>query len=150
MPTAQESSSKATVRRFHQAMNSGDPELIDKAIDEYVEPDAQIRTPLPLQTSGAAALKEVFGRLHRVYADLHVTIEDLIAEGDKVVSRNTVTGTQQGDFMGAPPDGKPVAYDEIFVFRFANGRIAETWGVVDVFAQMRQLGVIRPPEPPGA
>jgi predicted ester cyclase len=44
--------------------------------------------------------------------------------------------------MGRPPTGKTVTYDEIFVFRFVDGRIAETWGVVDVLAQMRQLGVI--------
>jgi hypothetical protein len=143
------SSHKAIIRRFHDATNSGDAELISKTIDEFVQPDALIRTPLPLHTTGAEALKEVFTRLHRVYSDLHVTIEDLIEEGDKVVSRNTVTGTQQGDYMGVPPTGKSVRYDEIFVFRFVDGRIAETWGVVDVFAQMRQLGVIAAPGTPG-
>jgi predicted ester cyclase len=66
----------------------------------------------------------------------------LIAEGDKVVSRNSVTGTHLGDYMGRPPTGKHVTYNEIFIFRFADGRVAETWGVVDVFAQMKQLGVI--------
>jgi hypothetical protein len=143
------SSHKAIVRRFHDAANTGDAELISKTIDELVQPDALIRTPLPLRTTGAEALKEVFSRLHHVYSDLHVTIEDLIEDGDKVVSRNTVTGTQRGDYMGVPPTGKSVRYDEIFIFRFAGGRIAETWGVVDVFAQMRQLGVIAPPETPG-
>ena len=44
--------------------------------------------------------------------------------------------------MGVPPTGKPVTYNEIFIFRFVNGRIAETWGVVDVFSQLKQLGVI--------
>jgi steroid delta-isomerase-like uncharacterized protein len=135
-------SNKATVRRFCDAMNTGDPELISAAIDEFVQPDAIIRTPLPIEASGAQVLKEVFGRLHRVYADLRVTIEDLIAEGDKVVSRQSVTGTHQGDYMGLPPTGKSVTYNEIFVFRFADGRISETWGVVDVFSQMRQLGAI--------
>ena len=79
---------------------------------------------------------------HRAYPDLHVTIEDLIEEGDKVVSRNTVTGTNLGEYMGRPPTGRSVTYNEIFVFRFAGGRIVETWGVVDVLAQMRQLGMI--------
>jgi hypothetical protein len=143
------SSHKAIVRRFHDAANTGDAELISRTIDELVQPDALIRTPLPLQATGAEALKEVFGRLHHVYSDLHVTIEDLIEDGDKIVSRNTVTGTQRSDYMGVPPTGKSVRYDEIFIFRFAGGRIAETWGVVDVFAQMRQLGVIAPPETPG-
>jgi len=97
---------------------------------------------LPIEASGAQKLKEVFARLLRVYPDLHITVEDLIEEGDTVVSRNTVTGTHQGEYMGIAPTGKPVTYNEIFIFRFASGRIAETWGVVDVFSQMRQLGVI--------
>jgi steroid delta-isomerase-like uncharacterized protein len=143
MSTAQETSNKATLRRFQDAMNTGDAERISKTIDELVEPDALIRTPLPLDATGAQALKEVFGRLHRVFPDLHVTVEDVIAEGDKVVSRNLVTGTHQGEYMGLPPTGKSVTYNEIFIFRFAGGRIAETWGVVDVFSQMRQLGAIR-------
>ena len=82
--------------------------------------------------------------LLRGLPDVHVTVEDLIAEGDKVVNRNTVTGTHQGEYMGLPPTGKSVTYNEIFIFRFANGRIAEMWGVVDVLSQMKQLGVIQP------
>jgi len=81
-------------------------------------------------------------RLHRAYSDLHITIEDLIEDGDKVVSRNTVTGTDQGEYMGIPPTGKSVTYNEIFILRFTAGRIAETWGVVDVFSRMEQLGVL--------
>lgn len=88
------------------------------------------------------ALKEVFARLHRAYPDLHVTIEDLIAEGDRVVSRNSVTGTHRGEYMGIQPTGKSVSYNEMFLLRFRNGRIAETWAVVDVLSQMRQLGAI--------
>jgi predicted ester cyclase len=80
--------------------------------------------------------------LLRGLPDLHVAVEDVIAEGDKVVSRNTVTGTHQGEYRGLPPTGKSVTYHEIFIFRFAGGRIAEIWGVVDVFSQMKQLGVI--------
>jgi steroid delta-isomerase-like uncharacterized protein len=142
MSTDQEASNKATVRRFCDAMNTNDAELISKTIDELVAPDALIRTPLPLDTTGAEAAKEVFARLHRAYPDLHITIEDLVEEGDRVVSRNTVTGTHQGEYMGIPPTGKSVTYNEIFIFRFAGGRLAETWGVVDVLSQMRQLGAI--------
>jgi predicted ester cyclase len=104
MSTAQETSNKATVRRFCDASNTGDAELMSKMIDELVDPDALIRTPLPIETAGAEAVKEVFARLHRVYPDLHITIEDLIEEGDKLVSRNTVTGTHRGEYMGIPPN----------------------------------------------
>jgi steroid delta-isomerase-like uncharacterized protein len=141
MSTAQATSNKATFGRLHDAMNSGDAEVIAKTIDEVVDPDVLIRTPLPIDATGAEALKQVWAILLRAFPDLHVTVEDLIAEGDKVVIRNTVTGTHQGEYMGRPPTGRSVTYNEIFIFRFAGGRIAETWGVVDVLAQMRQLGV---------
>jgi steroid delta-isomerase-like uncharacterized protein len=140
--TDQATSNKATVTRFQEALSSGEWELISKTIDELVEPDALIRTPLPIEATGAELLKEVFGRLHRAFPDLHITIEDLIAEGDKVVARDTVTGTHQGEYMGLPPTGKFITYNEIFICRFAGGRIAETWGVVDVLSQMRQLGAL--------
>ena len=141
MPTIQKTDNKATFERFCDAMNTGDAAVISTTIDELVEPDALIRTPLPLDSTGRDKLKEVFARLHRAFPDLHVTVEDLIADGDKVVARNTVTGTHQGEYMGLPATGKAVTYDEIFIFRFVDGRVAETWGVVDVFSQMRQLGM---------
>jgi predicted ester cyclase len=136
------SSNKTTFTHFHEAMSSDDAELRSKAIDDLVEPDAVVRTPFPLETTGAQALKELFEMLHRVYADLRVTVKELIAEGDKVVGVNSVTGTHQGEYMGVAPTGKSVTYDEIFVFRFVNGRIAESSGVVDVFAQAKQIGLI--------
>jgi predicted ester cyclase len=106
---------------------------------------------VPIEATGAELAKELFARLLRAYPDLQITIEDLIAEGDKVVSRNTVTGTHQGEYMGIPPTGNSVTYNEVIITRFADGRIVETWAVVDVLAQMRQLGVIpTPPEQPAA
>ena len=141
MPVTAATRNKATLRRLHDAINTGDAEHISNTIDEVVEPDVVIRTPLPVEATGAQALKEVFARLHRAFPDLHIAVEDMIAEGDKVVSRNSVTGTHQGEYLGRPPTGKSIVYNEIFIFRFAAGRVAETWGVVDVLSQMRQLGV---------
>jgi steroid delta-isomerase-like uncharacterized protein len=143
MSTAQATSNKATFRRFHDAFtNSGDAEFISRTIDEIAEPDVLIHIPSGQAATGAQALKEVFARVHRVFPDIHVTVEDLIEEADKVVGRNTLTGTHQGEYMGLPPTGKSVTYNEIIIFRFVNGRIAETWAVVDVFSQMKQLGMI--------
>jgi steroid delta-isomerase-like uncharacterized protein len=142
MSTAQETRNKATFNRFHDAVNTGDLELISKTIDEIVAPDALIHTPLPVDATGAQALKHVWPMLLRGLPDVHVTIEDLIAEGDKVVSRNSVTGTHQGEYMGLPATGRTITYNEIFVLRFVNGRIAETWGIVDVLSQLKQLGAV--------
>jgi hypothetical protein len=142
MATTQETSNKATLTRFEEAVSSGDWEVISNTIDDVVQPDALIRTPLPIEATGAELLKQVFARLHRAFPDLRVTVEDVIAEGDRVVARDTVTGTHRGEYMGIPPTGRSITYNEIFIARFADGRIAETWGVVDVLSQMRQLGAI--------
>jgi predicted ester cyclase len=142
MSTAEVAANKAAFQRFHDAANTGDIDVIAKAIDELVEPDAVVRTPLPIDASGAEALKQIWSMLLRIYPDIHLTVEDVVAEGDKVVGRTTVSGTHRGDFMGVAPTGKSVTYNEIFIFRFANGKVVETWGVVDVYAQMKQIGVI--------
>ena len=134
-------SNKAVFRRFRDAFaNGGDAEFISKMIDEIVDPDVKNHTPA--EATGAQVLKELFAGLHRVYPDLHVTVEDMIEEDGKVAGRNTLTGTHQGEYMGLAPTGQSVTYDEIIIFRFVNGRIAETWGVVDIFSQMKQLGLI--------
>jgi steroid delta-isomerase-like uncharacterized protein len=142
MSTAEVARNKETFKRFQDAMNTCDAEVISKSIDELVEPDATIRTPLPGDATGAQVLKQVWSVLLRAFPDLQLDVKDLIGEDDKVVARIVVTGTHRGDYMGVEPTGKSIAYDEIFIFRFANGRVVETWGVVDVYAQMKQLGVI--------
>jgi steroid delta-isomerase-like uncharacterized protein len=141
MSTAQLTSNKATFVRFQDAMNTGDPAVIERTIDELVAPDVLFHSPAPIEATGAQALKQVWAVLLRAFPDLHVTVEEVIAEGDKVVCRNTVTGTHRGEYRGLAPTGKSITYNEIFIFRVAGGRIVEIWGVVDVLAQMRQLGV---------
>ena len=133
---------KAAFGRFHDAVNTRDLDVIAKVIDEVVDPDVLFHAPAPTGATGAQALREVWTVLLRAFPDLHVAVEDVIAEGDKVVARNTVTGTHQGEYRGVPATGRPVTYNEIFIVRLAGGRIAEVWGVVDVFAQLRQLGLI--------
>jgi|SRR5215470_1512043 len=139
MSAAHETSNKATVRRLVYAMNTGNAELISQTIDEVFEPGVKQYTPF--EVTGTQGLKEMAARLYRAFPDLHITVGDLIEEGDKVVERDRVTGTHQGEYNGLPPTGKSVVYNEIFHMRFANGRIAEIWGVVDVLSQMKQLGV---------
>lgn len=142
MSASQETRNKATFDRFHDAVNSGDLEVISTTIDEMVEPDLLFHAPVPSDTTGVHALKRVWEVLLRAFPDLHVAVEDVIAEGDKLAVRNTVTGTHLGEYRGLHPTGRSVRYGEIFVFRFTDGRIAEIWGVVDVLAQLRQLGAI--------
>ncbi|HEY3630227.1 MAG TPA: ester cyclase [Jatrophihabitantaceae bacterium] len=133
---------KAVLKRFDDAVNSGDLELIGKTIDEVFHPDVLISTPLPVDAAGTAALKQVWAMLLTAYPDLRVHVEDVLTDGDKVVVRNTVTGTHQGTYLGLAPTGRAVSYGEIFILRFADGRVVQTWGVVDVAAQLKQLGRI--------
>lgn len=142
MPTAGTTRNTATLNRFHSAMNTGDPELVSKAIDEFVAPDVLFDAPVPMGATGAEALKRVWETLLRAFPDIHVAVEETISEGGKVVSRNTVTGTHRGEYQGLPPTGKTVTYSEIFILRFTDGRITEIRGIVDVLTQLRQLGAL--------
>ena len=132
----------AAYGRFHTAVNSGDYEAIAKTIDEVVDADLVFHTRAPIQATGVEALKQVWALLLRAFPDIRVTTEDEIDAGDKVVYRNTVTGTHLGEYRGIAPTGRAIAYDEIFILRFAGGRIAEIWGVVDTLSQLQQLGAV--------
>lgn len=119
-------SNRSTFLRFLDAVNTGDPEVTSKVIDEIVEPDVLFRASVPTGATGAEALKQVWGTLLRAFPDLHVTVSDLIDAGDKVVARHTVRGTH-------PSTGQRVTSTEILAARFADGRIAEVWGLYDAW-----------------
>ncbi|MCZ0978359.1 ester cyclase [Streptomyces diastatochromogenes] len=142
MPSTETLDHIEVLERFHSAANSGAMDLVAQAVDDLTAPGLVFHAPMPTGATGAEALKQVWEVLLRAFPDLHVTIEETVAEGDRVVSRNTVTGTHLGEYRGMPPTGKPVSYGEIFVFRFENGRIAEIRGVVDVLTQLRQIGAL--------
>jgi hypothetical protein len=83
MSTAQVTSNKATFSRIHDAMNTGDAEVISKTIDEVVEPNVLFHTPVPIDAPGAQVLKQVWAVLLRGFHDIHVAVEDVIAEGTR-------------------------------------------------------------------
>lgn len=74
--------------------------------------------------------------------EVHYTVEDLIAEGDKIVARLTLSGTQQGAFMGIPPTGKHATVSDIEIFRITGVKAVETWVQVDFLGLLQQLGVV--------
>ncbi|MEU6782182.1 ester cyclase [Nonomuraea angiospora] len=143
MSTAQEARNKETYHRFHEAINSGDLEIISKAIDEFIHPDGRFHTAELAGVTAVQAQKRIWEVLLRAFPDIHVAVEDLLAEGDKIVARQTVTGTNSGEYRGMPPTGRSVTYNEIFIARFADGQIIDIWGVVDIYSQLRQLGLIK-------
>lgn len=125
-------SNKPTYRRLLDATNERDDGARDQSLDQLCAPDV------------AAAIKGVFATLFRAFPDLHVSVEDLLEDGDKVVARQIVTGTNTGEFLGRAPTGRSVRYDEIFIFRFADGRVVEFWGAVDTLSSLQQLGIVPP------
>lgn len=96
--------------------------------------------------AGREAVRQLPAVLHSAFPDFSATINDLIAEGDKVVIYMTWSGTQQGQWMGMPPSGKPMSINVIDILRVANGKIVEHWGLTDSMAMMQQLGAMPAPE----
>ena len=86
--------------------------------------------------------KRLVGMMRAAFPDLRCTIEDQIAEGDRVVHRLTCTGIHQGELMGVPPSGHRVTVGGININRIEGGRIADSWGVLDLLGLMRQIGAI--------
>ncbi len=81
----------------------------------------------------------------RAFPDSYFTVEDMVAEGDKVVTRKTFHGTHEGEFMGIPPSGRSVSMGLIDIVRISEGRVVEHWSEGDSFGMMQQLGVIPQP-----
>jgi steroid delta-isomerase-like uncharacterized protein len=96
--------------------------------------------------TGREGTKILFTMLHSAFPDLKATINDLIAEGDKVVANMTWTGTQEGEFMGMPPSGNRMSIGVIDIYRVVGGQIKEHGGLTDTMAMMQQLGAMPAPE----
>ena len=115
---------KALIRRvFDEIIPAGDR----AAMLDVMAPDFLDHDPLPGQPPGAAGGEYVVSTMHTAHPDLRFTIEDLVAEADRVTIRWTLRGTNSGPMLGRPPTGQPVELAAIVIFRIADGRIAERW-----------------------
>ncbi len=112
------------------------------AIDEFIAPDHVDHTLPPFLPTTPEGTKRAIDMYLTAFPDLCITIEDMIAEGDKVVVRYTSRGTQKGAFGGIPPTGKQVTVSSIVIARMAGGKIVEEWGLDDQMGMLQQLGVI--------
>ena len=133
---------KAIVSRYYdEVLNQRRLDVLDEiAAEDYVEHD-----PFPGQGNGRADLKARVAGLHNWFNPLRFTLEDVIAEGDRVAVRWTNAGTDSGGFMGIPPTGKEFGIAGIDIHVVRDGRLAEHWHVVDLLGQMQQLGLIPTP-----
>jgi steroid delta-isomerase-like uncharacterized protein len=122
---------------------------VDRA-DELVAADYVDHAALPGQAPGLEGAKKKWAMYLAGIPDLRVTIEEMVAEGDKVGVRRSYEGTHRGELLGVPPTGKQVRIGGISIFRLAGGKIAEHWEQLDRLALMQQLGVIPAPAAPAA
>jgi steroid delta-isomerase-like uncharacterized protein len=132
---------KAVVRRgIEEVWNQKNVAIVD----EIAAPDYVSHNPA-MTTHGLEQYKQLVMMYFTAFPDIHLTIEDEIAEGDKVVTRVTARGTHQGSFMGIPPTGKQAVVTGIVIDRFANGKTVEAWNNLDDLGLLQQLGVIPTP-----
>jgi steroid delta-isomerase-like uncharacterized protein len=129
------------VRRYHEEVLNGREIAL---LDELAASDYEEHDPLPGQRTGLDGLKDRVGMFLEGLSP-HFTIEDVIAEDQKVVVRWTNSGTHVGEFFGIPPTGKSFQIAGIDIHRLQDGKMAEHWHVVDVFGMLQQLGVLPPP-----
>jgi predicted ester cyclase len=131
---------KALIRRGTEVLNRGNVTEISTTLDELFVPDFVRHDP-----AGGFRSREDYKRfLFSLLAALpgQFTIEDLIAEGDKVVLRYTFRGIHQGQWRGLPPTGKAVTFTGIFIYRMVDGKIVEGWENADALGLVQQLGLI--------
>ena len=133
---------KQLVRRvFEEGINQGNLAVYD----EIVAPN-YVNHNFPTPAPGAEGFKQVLGMFLAGFPDLQVTLEEILAEGDKVATRGYFTGTQRGEFNGIPATDKEakVAYSD--VWRVEDDQLVENWVQMDMMGLLQQLGVIPAPE----
>ncbi|HYM68159.1 MAG TPA: ester cyclase [bacterium] len=131
-------------RWIEEAVNRGNLDVADAVIAA----DYLGHVPGPGLTPGREDAKQQVAGFRAAFPDLHVTIEDIIAVGDKVVTRWAARGTHKGPFMGIPPTNKQAAWVSIHINRVVDGKITEDWHASDLLGVMRQVGVFPAPGQP--
>jgi steroid delta-isomerase-like uncharacterized protein len=133
---------KETIRRHvEEIFNKGKLAVAD----EIISPDYVYHGPIG-EYKGLDGFKQMVTMVLKIFPDIHYTIDDMVAEGDKIAIRYTMTGTFQGEFMGIPPTGKRIKMAQAFFYRFKNGKEIEALPFSDNLDMYRQMGI---PIPPG-
>ena len=133
---------KAVARRLvEEVVGQGNTSLVEVVLaPDYVDHDQFAGMP-----PGRERMIPINKMMRTAFPDLNATIDDIVAEGDKVVIRWTMRGTNHGEFMGAPATGKSVSVGVIEILRVAGGQVVERWGQSDFMGMMQQLGLMPAP-----
>jgi steroid delta-isomerase-like uncharacterized protein len=137
---------KALVRRWYEKFNE---HSLAGIMEDYA-PDLVAHGTGSVPDMDLAGVKRFYVATFAAFPDAQLVIEDLIAEGDKVVQRWTMHGTHRGEFMGIPPTGKRVSLTGINIARIKDGKFVEGWNNEDDLGLMQQLGAIPQVAPTGA
>jgi C-1 hydroxylase len=130
-----EEKNKAIIRRLMEAVYKQKLAVLDELVaPDFTEPNLKLK--------GLESMKQTVTTLLKGFPDLDVTIEDIIAEGDKVCDRVTATGTHTGEFHGIAPTGKKITFTGIRIWRIINGKVIERTSVYDFLDLYKKLGVI--------
>lgn len=130
---------KALLRRYVEGVLN--KRNVD-AVDKFFAANCVDHTAPPGAPPGVSGIKQLLTATLAASSDFHVTIEELIGEGDKIVSRFVGRATHTSEFLGVAPTGRELTIMQIGIDRVAGGKIVEHWGVADQMALMRQLGVV--------
>ncbi len=138
---------KALVRRmFEELWNQGNLDVVEELFSpSYAGHDPTDPNPGTRETHGHEDIRAFVRMFQTAAPDLRFTVEDTIAEGDKVIAQWTATGTQRGDLLGLPPTGRRVRVEGVTIYRIADGKIQEGWQNWDALGLLRQLGAVTDP-----
>lgn len=134
------------VHRFYgEVVNAGRLDLVD----ELVSPDFVEHFAPPQLPQGSNGLKQFLTMLRNAFPDLQGTVDDMMADDDKIIARLTLHGTHLGPFYGIAATGKSVNWPAIHILRVEDSMIVERWALADVISIMQQIGAISAPGQPG-
>jgi steroid delta-isomerase-like uncharacterized protein len=136
---------ETVVRQWMEAWNGGLEGLV-QAVDKLMAEEYVRHDPNTPEIRGRDAQKQLVTMLLTAFDGMHLTVEDVFAQGDKVAGRLTWRATHNGELFGVPPTGKKVMVSMLEIYRLSGGKIAEQWVVMDALGLMQQLGAIPMPE----
>jgi len=126
---------KALLRRyFEEGANKGNLTVVDEV---FAPTFVGHSVALGMEVKGPEGIKQLLTRTRTAFPDLQVTVEEMVAEGDKVATRTTWRGTHKGEYLGIAPSGTPVTWTTLTIGRVAKGKVQEGWLTNDLLQQLR-------------